>query len=81
MNDLLLAAYDRLILRLVETHGGRAEIEIDWRLPVAAVVTVDLLERAVEVEGFTHDVGERRTTVKLRPFQILTLAARREGPL
>lgn len=65
---------DRLILRLVETHGGRGEVAIDWRFPVNDVTVVDLLERPTHEPGITHDCNAHRTTFGLRPFQIVTLA-------
>ena len=67
---------DRLIIRLVETHGGRGRVTIAWNLPVRMVEPVDLLERPLHVDGFGHDAAVRRTTVPLRPFQIVTLAVR-----
>ena len=66
---------DRLILRLVETHGGRGQAAIDWNLPVASVQCVDILEQPMELTGYQHDASARRTLVPLRPFQIVTLAA------
>jgi alpha-mannosidase len=66
---------DRLILRLVETHGGRGHVTVAWNLPVVGVQCVDLLERPSSNAEITHDSPSRRTTVPLRPFQIVTLAA------
>jgi alpha-mannosidase len=66
---------DRLILRLVETHGGRGQATITWNLPVKRVEAVNLLEHPLALEGFAHDVTERRSTLALRPFQIVTLMA------
>ena len=68
---------DRLIVRLAETHGGHGRATIDWALPVRTVEVVDLLERALAMDGFAHDAAQRRTTMNIRPFQIVTLAARR----
>jgi alpha-mannosidase len=65
-----------LILRLVETHGGEGLVEIAWNLPVRDVQPTDLLERPVALPEFRHDPAGQRTTVLLRPFQIVTLAAR-----
>ncbi len=65
----------RLICRLVETHGGRGQATVEWHLPVGAVEGVDLLERAMDVEGLSHDVTARCSTVPLGAFQIVTLAA------
>ncbi len=67
---------DRLVVRLVETHGGRGLAHITWNLPVRGVEVVDLLERPLAAEGFVHEAAHRRSTLTLRPFQIATLAAR-----
>jgi len=66
---------DRLIVRLVETHGGRAKGRITWALPVEDVRPVDLLERSAPTDACTHDAPARETTFDLGPFRILTLAA------
>ena len=68
---------DRIIVRLVETHGGAGRATIDWALPVTDVESVDLLERPAENSPLHHDRETRRTTLRLRPFEIHTLAARR----
>lgn len=65
----------RLIVRLVETHGGRGLAQIRWNLPVGEVEAVDLLERPMLLPGFTHDAQQQRTSIGLRPFQIVSLAA------
>ena len=67
----------RLIVRLVETHGGRGSVTLAWNLPAGTVEPVDLLERSTTLDGFAHDAARRRTTVAVRPFQIVTLAASR----
>ncbi|MCP3903054.1 MAG: alpha-mannosidase [Planctomycetes bacterium] len=69
---------DRLILRLVETHGGHGSVRVTWNLPVASVEPVDLLERGRPLPGFEH--GDQCTRFDVRPFQIVTLAARRGTP-
>ena len=66
----------RLIVRLVETHGGAGRVSIDWNLPVTAVECVNLLERPMEVAGLTHDAAAQRTELAMRPFQLVTVAAR-----
>jgi alpha-mannosidase len=71
-------ADDRLIVRLVETHGGSGEVTLDWHLPVGAVECFDLLERPMAAVGFAHDASKRRTTIHFGPFQIITLAAQRD---
>jgi alpha-mannosidase len=65
---------DRLVVRLVETHGGCGQATITWNLPVRAVEVVNLLERPLAADGFVHDAAQRRSTLALRPFQIVTLA-------
>lgn len=65
---------NRLIVRLVETHGGSGKATIDWNLPIEAVDTVDLLERPVRIDGFRNDIGSQCSELTLRPFQIVTLA-------
>jgi alpha-mannosidase len=64
---------DRLIVRLVETHGGAGRVRIRWNAPVQAVELVDLLERALDSADVVHDGGV--TTVALHPFHIVTLVA------
>jgi alpha-mannosidase len=64
----------RLILCLVETHGGACDLRIDWTLPARAVETLNLLEQPMPSSGMQHDAGTRRTGLTLRPFQIITLA-------
>lgn len=74
---------DRLIARLVETHGGSGVVRIHWRLPVRRVEPVDLLESPrpearvstalARASGAPADAPPT-TTWDARPFQILTLA-------
>ena len=64
---------DRLILRLWESHGGRGTLTIKWNVPISSASAIDPLERPTELEGFTH-TGQQ-TTLTLRPFQLLTIAA------
>jgi alpha-mannosidase len=71
---------DRLILRLVESHGGRNAIDIQWHLPIRDVVPVDLLEQPRRERCVQHDGGARRTSIALRPFQIVTLAITLDQP-
>ncbi|MCC6677533.1 MAG: alpha-mannosidase [Phycisphaerales bacterium] len=69
---------DRLILRLHEHHGGRGTAHIDWNIPPRAVAATDLLEQPTDLRGLEHRsdlrAGQPRTSVPLRPFQIVTLA-------
>ncbi len=69
----------RLIIRMVESHGGHAAIHIDWHLPVRDAATVDLLEQPRTEHGVAHDPRSNRTSITLKPFQIITLAITREG--
>lgn len=64
----------RLILRLVEVHGGVGSVCIRWRLPVKEVEPVDLLERPMVLEGFAHDRRAGQTTLRVRGFQVCSLA-------
>ncbi len=81
--DVVIAAFkraeddERLILRLVESHGARGTVTLRWHLPVSAVETVDLLERPLAVAGFVHHPADKQTVISIRPFQIITLAATR----
>ncbi|MHC5113921.1 MAG: alpha-mannosidase, partial [Planctomycetota bacterium] len=67
---------DRLILRLVETHGGHGRVSVTWNLPVGGVRRVDLLERPVDGE-IRHDGST--SVLNVRPFEIVTLAAERSA--
>lgn len=68
---------DDLILRLHECHGGHGELAIDWHIPVKSVRAVDLLERESEHAHAQALHSGARTTVALRPFQIVTLRVSR----
>lgn len=59
------------ILRLWECHGGRGEISIHWNIPADSVQRVDLLERPTVAQECVHDA--RVTTLKVRPWEIITL--------
>lgn len=73
-----------LILRFVETHGGRGTVRITWKVGGEHVSAVDLLERAnnastaCDLPAIRHDSQGRVTTAPLRPFGIVTL--RSTGP-
>ncbi|MGW7492413.1 alpha-mannosidase [Streptomyces sp. NPDC054786] len=66
-----------VVVRLYESHGGRASGTLSPAFPVERATVTDLLERPVheEQEGPTSDVA-----VELRPFQILTLRLRPQRP-
>jgi len=68
---------DRLILRLHECRGGAGVVHIKWNIGVSEVTAVDLLERGTGEPGSTHNAASGLTRVELRPFQIVTLAAKR----
>ncbi|MET7638010.1 glycoside hydrolase family 38 C-terminal domain-containing protein [Streptomyces sp. NPDC005438] len=61
-----------VVLRLYECRGGRASATLTPNFPVASARVTDLLERPVE-EGGDVALDEGQLTVRLRPFQILTL--------
>lgn len=62
-----------VILRLYESHGGRAEAALTPGFPITSVTAVDLLERPREEDATAVTAGYEGVRVKLRPFQILTL--------
>jgi len=62
---------ERLVVRLVEVHGGRGEVALRWGLDVAAVRAVDALERAIDDDRVGLDEGV--TLLRLAPFEIVTL--------
>jgi alpha-mannosidase len=59
-----------VIVRLYESHGGRAAATLTAAFPVRAAQVTDLLERPLAPAATTPDGG---IAVELRPFQILTL--------
>lgn len=63
-----------VVIRLHEAHGGRARATLTTGFEVADVVTTDLLERPL-TETVARD-GDR-VTLRLRPFQLVTLRFRR----
>ncbi|MBK7405969.1 MAG: alpha-mannosidase [Phycisphaerales bacterium] len=71
---------DGLILRLVETHGARAHATIRWHTDVHTVQATDLLERPIsnpaKAPTIEHGRAARRTTLEVRPFQLITLRLR-----
>ncbi|MFF7754053.1 alpha-mannosidase [Streptomyces sp. NPDC007971] len=65
-----------VVVRFHEAHGGRARATLTAHFAVADVTVTDLLERpAGDAEPPAVD-GER-ITVRLRPFQLMTLRLRR----
>lgn len=62
-----------VVVRLYESRGGRARFTLTAGFPLTAVREVDLLEE--HLADHPHDGP--RTTLAVRPFQILTLRLRR----
>ncbi|MCC7388695.1 MAG: alpha-mannosidase [Phycisphaerales bacterium] len=79
--SLLAAAFkpaedgDGLILRLVETHGGRGRATVRWTHPAASVEPTDLMECPIRTPaGFTHTGS--KTEFEVKNFEIVTLRVR-----
>ncbi len=66
-----------IILRLVDTVGSGGEVNLRWNIPLKTLGPVDLLERAIKLPGFGHDHAAGRTSLRLGPFQIVTLRGER----
>ncbi|WP_116949259.1 alpha-mannosidase [Jiangella endophytica] len=64
-----------VVVRLYEAGGGRAAATLTPSFPVAGVEEADLLERPVEATALVG--GGDAVTLRLRPFQIVTLRLRR----
>lgn len=60
-----------VVVRLYESLGGRAKATLRTGFPLAGAKVTDLLERPVPGESVT--VGKDAVSLRLRPFQILTL--------
>lgn len=88
-NDQIVAeavklAEDRsgdIVVRLYESHGGRAAATLVPGVPVSSVTETDLLERPLpgQASGVHFTVENGMVRVTLRPFQILTLRLGRSG--
>jgi alpha-mannosidase len=70
------------VLRLVETRGagsggGPTRVRIDWNIPIATVESVDLLERPGPAVALLHQASRATTEFSIKPFQIVSLLARR----
>jgi len=70
-------ADERLIVRLVETHGGGGTVTIHWHIAVTTVEAVNLLELPLPDKDITHDEKTGITRLTMRPFEIVTLALQR----
>nr|WP_216094065.1 glycoside hydrolase family 38 C-terminal domain-containing protein [Jiangella alba] len=64
-----------VVVRLYESGGGRATATLTASFPLAGVEETDLLERPVEASALV--TGGDDVTLRLRPFQIVTLRLRR----
>ncbi|GGW10620.1 alpha-mannosidase [Streptomyces capoamus] len=64
-----------VVVRFHEAHGGRARATLTAGFRVAGVTVTDLLERPWD-EGAPVPDGDR-VTVRLRPFELVTLRLRR----
>jgi alpha-mannosidase len=65
-----------VVVRFHEAHGGRARATVSAGFEVADVQVADLLERPDGAGEQVERDGER-ITVRLRPFQLMTLRLRR----
>ncbi|MEU1010799.1 glycoside hydrolase family 38 C-terminal domain-containing protein [Streptomyces sp. NPDC005890] len=65
-----------VVVRFHEAHGGRARATLTAGFEVAEVTATDLLERPWE-EGTPPVLDGDRVTVRLRPFELVTLRLRR----
>jgi alpha-mannosidase len=68
-----------VVVRLYESHGGRATTSVTAGFPVSVVTEVDLLERDLADDQrsagpVVADGGRVRLT--LRPFQVVTIRFR-----
>ncbi|QPP06209.1 alpha-mannosidase [Streptomyces bathyalis] len=81
--EALKLADDRsgdLVVRLYESHGGRAHAVLSTGTPVTSVSETDLLERPLPDAATRELSADGSVEVTLRPFQILTLRfARAKG--
>lgn len=67
-----------LIVRCVESRGGRAEATLRCATDIAAAARTDLLERATEQLALEED--NRSVHLRLRPFEVLTIRLTRRSP-
>ena len=82
--EAVKAADDRsgsLVVRVYETLGGRAAAQLTTAFEVAEVAETDLLERPLaRPSGAVGELtGDGRISLRLRPFQIVTLRLRPRG--
>lgn len=67
----------RLIVRIVDHDGMTNNAEIAWGFPVKSAEPVDLLERPLKGVPVKHNARTNTTRLKIKPFQIVTLAIER----
>ncbi|GGO56755.1 alpha-mannosidase [Streptomyces daqingensis] len=67
-----------LVVRLYESHGGRARTVLSTGTPVTSVTETDLLERPLADAEARELTADGTVEVALRPFQILTLRLGRQ---
>ncbi len=65
-----------VVVRFHESRGGRTEATLTAGFEVAAVVPTDLLERPLGDAPAPHREGGR-ITLRLRPFELVTLRLKR----
>ncbi len=65
-----------VVVRCHEAHGGRARATLTAAFEVTGVTVTDLLERPLP-EAAAPVVDGERITVRLRPFELVTLRLRR----
>lgn len=65
-----------VIVRIYEPRGARAEVTVQPSFPVRRVDQVDLLEDPMTTDGLLDPTGDP-ITLRLRPFQLMTLRLQR----
>ncbi|MGW1255489.1 alpha-mannosidase [Streptomyces sp. NPDC002513] len=66
-----------LVVRFHESRGGRTSATLTADFEVAAVTATDLLERPPAVGGPAPEREGNRVTLRLRPFELVTLRLKR----
>jgi alpha-mannosidase len=62
-----------VIVRLYESHGGRASARLSADFPVAAATATDLLERPLSEAGELPVIDGGTIELSFRPFEIRTV--------
>ncbi|WP_026819451.1 alpha-mannosidase [Arthrobacter castelli] len=65
-----------VVVRLYEAHGGRAEAMVSPNFDYGSVSATDLLERTIDADWLEAET----LTLRLRPFQLVTLRFHHAGP-